>query len=129
MDSLEADMPPIASNYTADTSTLHTLQTKQRQLTSRISTFNERTRGIHDTTMKLRYAYSSADGLKEKMASVETLMGGLQNRIQRLLGRVDAVEKLRMRASLERSYRMRWLGMAGAVLVLGLALAFFYTRH
>jgi hypothetical protein len=85
--------------------------------------------GIHDATMKLRYAYSSADGLKEKMASVETLMGGLQNRIQRLLGRVDAVEKLRMRASLERSYRMRWLGMAGAVLVLGLALAFFYTRH
>jgi hypothetical protein len=128
MDALEADMPPIASNYTTDTATLHTLQTKQRQLTSRITTFNERTKGIHDTTMKLRYAYSSADGLKEKMASVETLMGGLQNRIQRLLGRVDAVEKLRMRATLERSYRMRWMGMTGAVLVLGLALAFFYTR-
>jgi hypothetical protein len=128
MDALEADMPPIAANYIADTATLHTHQTKQRQLTSRIKTFNERTRGIHDTTMKLRYAYSSADGLKEKMASVETLMGGLQNRIQKLLGRVDAVEKLRMRASLERSYRMRWLGMVGTVLVMGLALAFFYTR-
>lgn len=128
MDALEADIPPIASNYTADTTNLQALQTKQRQLTSRVKTFNERTRGIHDTTMKLRYAYSSADGLKEKLVSVETLMGGLQNRIQKLLGRVDAVDKLRQRATLERTYRLRWLGMAGAALVMGLALAFFYTR-
>jgi hypothetical protein len=126
MDTFEADMPPIDADYTIDT--LPTLQTKQCQLTSRVSTFNDRTQGIHNTTMKLRYAYSSADGLKEKMASVETLMGGLQNRIQKLLGRVDAIEKLRLRASLERSYRMRWLGMTTGVLVVALALAFFYTR-
>jgi len=128
MDALEAELPPIAAYYTTDTAKLNTLQAKQRQLTSRITTFNERTGGIHDTTMKLRYAYSSADGLKEKLVSVETLMGGLQNRIQKLLGRIDDVEKLRMRATLERSYRLRWLGMAGVALVAGLAFALFYTR-
>ena len=78
--------------------------------------------------MKLRYAYSSADGLKEKIASVETLMRSLQGRRDKLLRRIDAVEKLRLRFRLERRYRMRWLTMTGIVLVLGLALAFFYIR-
>ena len=78
--------------------------------------------------MKLRYAYSSADGLKEKMASVETVMRSLQVRMDKLLRRIDAVEKLRLRFRLERRYRMRWLTMTGVVLVLGLALALFYIR-
>ena len=94
----------------------------------RINEFNEKTRGINNTTMKLRYAYSSADGLKEKMASVETVMEGIVARMERLSGRLDAVERLRVRHRLERKYRRRWLIMTGAVLFVGLAWAFLYFR-
>jgi len=128
MDKLGANIPTIAANYAADIATFNSVQLKAKQVTQRVNTFNDRTKGIYDTTMKLRYAYSSADGLKEKIASVETLMRSLQGRRDKLLRRIDAVEKLRLRFRLERRYRMRWLTMTGIVLVLGLALAFFYIR-
>jgi hypothetical protein len=128
MDHLEANIPSIAANYASDIATFNSLQTEAKHITQRVNTFNDRTKGIYDTTMKLRYAYSSADGLKEKMASVETLMGSLQSRMDKLLRRIDAVEKLRLRFRLERRYRIRWLIMTVVVLVVGLALAFFYTR-
>jgi len=128
MDQLEANIPTIATNYASDHTTFSSVQLKAKQVTQRVNTFNDRTKGIYDNTMKLRYAYSSADGLKEKMASVETLMASLHGRMDKLLRRIDAVEKLRLRFRLERRYRMRWLTMTGVVLALGLALAFFYTR-
>jgi len=128
MDKLGANIPTIAANYASDIATFNSVQLKAKQVTQRVNTFNDRTKGIYDTTMKLRYAYSSADGLKEKIASVETLMRSLQGRRDKLLRRIDAVEKLRLRFRLERRYRMRWLTMTGIVLVLGLALAFFYIR-
>jgi len=94
----------------------------------RISTFNDKTRGIYNTTMKLRYAYSSADGLKEKMASVETVMEGIVGRMDKLSGRLEAVEKLGLRHRLERRYRRRWLILTGVLLFVGLAWAFFHFR-
>ena len=94
----------------------------------RISSFNDKTRGIYNTTMKLRYAYSSADGLKEKMASVETVMEGIVGRMDKLSGRLEAVEKLGLRHRLERRYRRRWLILTGVLLFVALAWAFFHFR-
>jgi len=128
MDKLGANLPTIATNYASDIATFNSVHLKAKQVAQRVIAFNDRTKEIYDTTMKLRYAYSSADGLKEKMASVETVMRSLQVRMDKLLRRIDAVEKLRLRFRLERRYRMRWLTMTGVVLVLGLALAFFYIR-
>jgi hypothetical protein len=104
------------------------MQTTSKQLTQRIMSFNDTTRSIHDTTMKLRYAYSSADGLKEKMKSVEIVMEGIQTRMEKLMTRIEAVERLRLRYKLERRYRRRWLIMTGVVLFVGLALAFLHFR-
>ena len=78
--------------------------------------------------MKLRYAYSSADGLKEKMASVESVMEGIIARMEKLSRRLHVVEKLGVRQRLERKYRRRWLLMTGVVLFLGLAWAFLHFR-
>jgi hypothetical protein len=94
----------------------------------RITAFNEKTRGIYNTTMNLRYAYSSADGLKEKMASVENVMDGIVGRMDKLSGRLEVVEKLRVRHRLERKYRRRWLIMTGLVVFMGLAWAFLHFR-
>jgi SMC interacting uncharacterized protein involved in chromosome segregation len=97
-----------------------------KQLNQRINAFNDKTRGIHDTIMKLRYAYSSDDGLKEKMQSVESVMEGLQVRMERLIARIQAVEKLRLQYKLERRYRIRWLIMTSVCLSIGLILAFLH---
>jgi hypothetical protein len=78
--------------------------------------------------MKLRYAYSSADGLKEKMQSVETVMEGIQARMDKLITRIEAVEKLRLRYRLERRYRRRWLIMTGVCLFIGLTWVFLHIR-
>ena len=94
----------------------------------RITAFNEKTRGIHNTTMKLRYAYSSADGLKEKMQSVESAMDGISARMERLNARIIAVEKLRLRYRLERRYRIRWLIMTGVCLCVGLIAVYRHLR-
>jgi hypothetical protein len=78
--------------------------------------------------MKLRYAYSSADGLKEKMASVETVMEGIVGRMERLSRRLEVVEKLGVRHRLERRYRQRWLIMTGVCVFVGLAWALLHFR-
>ena len=78
--------------------------------------------------MKLRYAYSSADGLKEKMQSVETVMEGIRARMEKLGKRIEAVEKLRLRYRLEKRYRRRWLIMTGICLFIGLSWAFLHLR-
>ena len=78
--------------------------------------------------MKLRYAYSSADGLKEKMASVETVMEGIVGRMERLSRRLEVVEKLGVRHRLERRYRRRWLIMTGVCVFVGLAWALLHFR-
>lgn len=76
--------------------------------------------------MKLRYAYSSADGLVEKLQSVESVMDGIQARVEKLNWRIEAVEKLRLRYKLERRYRIRWLIMTALVICTGLA---WLARH
>jgi hypothetical protein len=76
--------------------------------------------------MKLRYAYSSADGLVEKLQSVESVMDGVQARMEKLNTRINAVEKLRLRYRLERRYRKRWLIMTGVCICVGLA---WLARH
>lgn len=86
----------------------------------RISVFNAKTRDIHDTSMKLRYAYSSADGLTEKMQTVENVMEGINSRMEKLQIRLNNVEKLRLRYRLERRYRIRWLIMTGVCVFGGL---------
>jgi len=78
--------------------------------------------------MKLRYAYSSADGLKEKMASVENVMDGIVGRMDRLSRRLEIVEKLGVRHRLEKKYRRRWLIMTGVCVFVGLAWAFLHIR-
>ena len=78
--------------------------------------------------MKLQYAYSSADGLKEKIQSVETVMEGIQARMDKLVMRIQAVEKLRLRYRLERRYRRRWLIMTGLCLFIGLTGVFLHFR-
>lgn len=78
--------------------------------------------------MKLRYAYSSADGLKEKMQNVEIVMEGIQARMEKLMMRIEAVERLRLRYKLERRYRRRWLTMTGVCLVVGLVWVFIHFR-
>jgi hypothetical protein len=74
--------------------------------------------------MKLDYAYSSADGLNEKMQSVESVMEGIQVRLDKLKTRIDVVEKLRVN-KLER-YRIGLLAMTVICLlvVLGAYLLF-----
>ena len=104
------------------------MQSTSKQLTQRITAFNAKTRNIHDTTMKLRYAYSSADGLKEKMQSVETVMEGIQARMEKLTMRIKAVERLRLQYKLERRYRKQWLIMTGIILFISLSWAFLHFR-
>jgi septal ring factor EnvC (AmiA/AmiB activator) len=128
IDQTETNLPTISSNYTAHKTTFNTIQSTVKALTNRITAFNEKTRGIYNTTMKLRYAYSSADGLKEKMASVENVMDGIVGRMDRLSRRLEIVEKLGVRHRLERKYRRRWLIMTGVCVFVGLAWAFLHIR-
>jgi hypothetical protein len=76
--------------------------------------------------MKLRYAYSSADGLREKMLSVEAVMDGITGRISRLQTRLAKMDKTRLRLRLEGRYRVRWLVMTGICVFVGLG---FVARH
>ena len=94
----------------------------------RINSFNDKTGEIRNTTMKLRYAYSSADGLKEKTASAENLMAGIQARMEKLARRIEAVEKLRLQSRKERRYRRRWLIMTGVCCFVGLIWAVTHFR-
>jgi hypothetical protein len=94
----------------------------------RISAFDAKTRDIHDTTMKLRYAYSSADGLTEKMQTVENVMEGINARMDKLKIRLHDVEKLRLRYRLERRYRIRWLIMTGVCVFGGLTWLYRHLR-
>jgi hypothetical protein len=94
----------------------------------RISAFDAKTHEIHNTTMKLRYAYSSADGLTEKMQTVENVMEGFNARIEKLQIRLNDVEKLRLRYRLERRYRIRWLIMTGVCVFGGLIWLYWHLR-
>jgi len=128
IDEIETNLPNISANYSSNLATFNAIQSTAKQLSQRMISFNENTKGIHDTTMKLRYAYSSADGLKEKMASVESVMERISARMEKLSRRLDAVTKLRRRQKLERTYRIRWLIMTGISIFVGLALAFIHFR-
>jgi hypothetical protein len=68
--------------------------------------------------MKVRYAYSSADGMLEKMQGVESVMTGIQARMDKLNARLKAVEQIRLQNQVERKSRTRWLltGAIGAVI-------------
>jgi hypothetical protein len=126
IDQVETNLPTISSNYAASMSAFSNMQSTAKQVLQRIGGFTDKTRGIHDTTMKLRYAYSSADGLVEKLQSVTSVMDGIQARMERLNSRIDAVEKKRLRYKLERRYRIRWLIMTGVTMFIGLA---WLARH
>ena len=78
--------------------------------------------------MKLRYAYSSADGLTEKMQTVENVMMGIDARMDKLKNRLGDVEKLRLRYRLERRYRIRWLILTGMGLFGGLIWLYRHLR-
>ena len=128
MDQVETNLPMISSSYSVNLATFNNMQLSSKQLIERIAAFDDNTRNIYDTTMKLRYAYSSADGLKEKINTAESLMQGIQTRMEKLMGRIEAVEKLRLRQSLERGYRIRWLMMTGAFIGAALLWAFLHFR-
>jgi len=120
------DLRIISSDYSTNLNTFKSLQSTAKQLTERINAFEDKTRGVHDTRMKLRYAYSSADGLKEKMQSVEVVMEGIQTRMEKLNARLEAVENLRLRYKLERRSRIRRLVIIGAAFGIALILAYRY---
>lgn len=62
------------------------------------------------------------------MQSVEGVMEGLQMRMEKLITRIQAVERLRRRYELERRHRIRWLIMTSVCLSIGLILAFLHFR-
>lgn len=126
MDQIETNLPSISSNYSTYLATLKSLESTAKQIAQRIRAFEEKTRIVHDTTMKLRYAYSSADGLKEKMQSVEVVMEGIQARMNKLSTRLEAVERLRIRHKLERRHRIRRLAITGVSICVVLALVYGY---
>jgi hypothetical protein len=88
------DMSRIASNQQSNKNTFNSMKDEVKQLVERVEKVQGGTVDIYDTTNKLRYAYSSADGLKEKMQSVEAVMDGLVSRMDRLRNRIEAVEKM-----------------------------------
>ena len=126
MDQIETKLPEINGIVNTNVNNFNTLLATSNQLKQRITTFNEGTRSIYNTTNKLRYAYNSADGLQEKLASVEAVMEGIQSRMSGLNDRLKVVEKTKLRYKLERRYRIRWLIMVGISLCGGLLYLF---RH
>jgi septation ring formation regulator EzrA len=126
VDQVESKLPEISSMVSTDTTKFSTMQATSTQLRQRINAFNDQTKRIYDAINKLRYAYSSADGLKEKMSSVESVMEGISARMNKLNDRLEAVEKTKLRYKLERRYRIRWMIMTGVCVCAGLLYLF---RH
>jgi NADH:ubiquinone oxidoreductase subunit D len=118
-------LPAISSHHAANIATFKGLQEKSKQLFQRIATFNDKTREIYNTGMKLNYSYTSAGGLKEKMPQVEHTAKSVQTRIEKLSERIDVVEKLRLRHDLQRGHRIRWLMLTVVFVGVGLAWAYF----
>lgn len=60
------------------------------------------------------------------MQSVESVMQGIQARMDKLRQRLAAVEKLKFRYELERRYRIRWLILTGLCICTGLLYLFWH---
>ena len=122
---IETNLPSISASYSTKLEALNSLEAALKELSQQIVAFKDKTRGIYNTTMKLQYAYSSSDGLLEKMHNVESVTESIQARMEKLNVRLEAVEKIRQQYKLERKYRNRWLKFGGICVAVGLVWIYF----